>query len=92
MEENFTPTELWLGMHLSLAYDDMCPFANFKVKKFVFCEAREGDECPKAKSGNWILEIGKCWVRFARLQSKEAVSLEKQVWQEYRRTWGGGEQ
>lgn len=106
MEENFTSTELWLGMNLVLATDDGCPFTVFDVREgdLPFCDGRvereddgfeldEDDDdddvehvlrCPRMASKAWIAELGKCWVRYARLQAKsaDALEIEKQVWQE----------
>ena len=39
MEENFTPSELWLGMHMIFMCDDGCPFTYFDKTKeeLPFC-------------------------------------------------------
>ena len=99
MEENFTPVELWLGMHMTFMCDDGCPFTYFDKTKeeLSFCkgqivkEDEEGEpiepfiECPKMTGDNWLAKVGICWVRYARLKAKssDANEVADQVWEEY---------
>ena len=94
MEENFTPSELWLGMHMTFMCDDGCPFTYFnKEEDMSFCEGMVVDEdedgnvihCQKMEGDNWLAKVGICWVRYARLKAKssDANKMSDQVWKEY---------
>lgn len=98
MEENFTPSELYLGMTMTLMCDDGCPFTYFDKKEDMpFCEGKVVDEdedgeldepyveCPKRGGKNWLAKVGLCWVRYARLKAKssDANKMSDQVWKEY---------
>ena len=99
MEENFTPSELWLAMTMTYMCDDGCPLTYFdKSKKDLpFCEGKivredeDGEldepyvECPKGKGNDWLAKVGPCWVRYARMKAKssDAKEVADQVWEEH---------
>lgn len=97
MEENFTPSELYLGMTMTLMCDDGCPFTYFDKKEDMpFCEGKVVEEddyddieyvihCPKREGNGWLAKVGICWARYARQKAKSsnANRLADQVWKEY---------
>ncbi|OUO51643.1 hypothetical protein B5F76_09165 [Desulfovibrio sp. An276] len=74
MEENFTPTELFLGMKLAYL-EERCPFECYGFKdRIPFCEGGLTDEdevvCPKMHGNGWVTRIGVCWARYARNEAE----------------------
>ena len=70
------------------------PFCDGRVERdddgFELDEDEDDDDvdrvirCPRMGSKTWIAELGKCWVRYARLRARsaDALEIEKQVWEE----------